>query len=740
MAARNREQVRRRVSQHRKRKAARERAEQVAVASGRNIGSSEDVQNLQLNKYSARVSGDPRSVSPHINTPAPLHSDHMESSKVQNKPSLNACSNCGKRMMPTPSHNSAIMSLCTACRLAPPPDAVDTSSLDRTGTSSIQPPVNADSSPPVTAWPFGPVKRRHAVKTTQSTVRPVPCGPLPSAPRKSPVSNAGLDCTYEAAEGVPYSSVEDHKDRVSGYQHEAVIGPPIAGKTLDVFESATRDEPPSDQLPGKADPNAWVQAVGTQLRSRSSSLSSDNSTLALKKQRPRARDSFVPEPENQEPGYLAHKGLIQAALLAAPSNRLQVREVREWIANKYPEKYDANNMAWRNSLAVYLSYGAKSGWILKQPREPGDPGQGGWWALKDAGSYRKSSSDHCNPETLDRALERGESSATGVKSARTGNDRIKEQTPALGTPAGKASCVKNVDTSEYRNSAVRKIAGPKSDADAVSPALAFVTDELLRLSHTAKDVAPWEFDEMRGVSPLRRAGSRPTEFNPAVDTSSGPALDEARSPTQSDVGMDKSEYGNSRDSATNPKIGLPCREASSTGDVERLQVAVPPDVLQQPSTITSASFLKDSHSLFKPLQLPHETMQVCTVEQLYALNSDLDAGVRFGLESKLEEIRRRPSRKARFGKNKPVRRDRESAVVSAKNLNLEVGHTPAPELTDDGRTITHYTNIYDLLGIPENVIPTLYNGHLAFRDGNLINGLLGRSKTLLKLPPHRAAF
>ncbi|KAK5002336.1 hypothetical protein LTR28_011546 [Elasticomyces elasticus] len=133
-------------------------------------------------------------------------------------------------------------------------------------------------------------------------------------------------------------------------------------------------------------------------------------------------------------------------------------------------------------------------------------------------------------------------------------------------------------------------------------------------------------------------------------------------------------------------------------------------------------------------------MQACTVEQLYALNSALDAGVRFGLESKLEEIRKRPSRKARFGKNKPVRRDRKSAVESAKDLNLEVGHPPAPEQTDDGRTVTHYTNIYDLLGIPENVIPTLYNGHLAFRDGNMINGLLGRSKTLLKLPPHRAAF
>ena len=93
----------------------------------------------------------------------------------------------------------------------------------------------------------------------------------------------------------------------------------------------------------------------------------------------------VPAPENMplvvdsgaKPPY-SYATLIGMAILRAPSRRLTLAQIYQWISDSF-SFYSPTQTGWQNSIRHNLSLNSK---FIKQERPKDDPGKGNYWAIK----------------------------------------------------------------------------------------------------------------------------------------------------------------------------------------------------------------------------------------------------------------------------------------------------------------------------------------------------------------------
>ncbi|KAF2262290.1 hypothetical protein CC78DRAFT_322624 [Lojkania enalia] len=128
------------------------------------------------------------------------------------------------------------------------------------------------------------------------------------------------------------------------------------------------------------------------------------------------------------------------------------------------------------------------------------------------------------------------------------------------------------------------------------------------------------------------------------------------------------------------------------------------------------------------------------------IEPSIDTMTQEEIDKKIEEIKKRPSRKATFGKRLAFARthrknvhDEISDSWQAKFAALRKQTLPLPPKDDKERDkeavtrqdVTKTVDLKELLNLPKNPIPIIYEGQLAFRDGTLVNG---------KLPPPSVVY
>ncbi|KAF2471609.1 uncharacterized protein BDR25DRAFT_342328 [Lindgomyces ingoldianus] len=118
------------------------------------------------------------------------------------------------------------------------------------------------------------------------------------------------------------------------------------------------------------------------------------------------------------------------------------------------------------------------------------------------------------------------------------------------------------------------------------------------------------------------------------------------------------------------------------------------------------------------------------------------------IEQKIEEIRKRPSRKARFGKPLALARSHRLDVhdeladsrkrfrpaTSAQTLPLPFGKKKTQNSDVELQPSEEGGDTFkDVFNFPKNPIPIVHDGQLAFRDGTLVNSKLPRSRVVYKV-------
>ncbi|KAF2692183.1 hypothetical protein K458DRAFT_10977 [Lentithecium fluviatile CBS 122367] len=149
---------------------------------------------------------------------------------------------------------------------------------------------------------------------------------------------------------------------------------------------------------------------------------------------------------------------------------------------------------------------------------------------------------------------------------------------------------------------------------------------------------------------------------------------------------------------------------------ERADMFHPIEDRDPPGTRREASFSKAFPELARP--------SIATM-------SDAD------IKKKIEEIKSRPSRKAKWGKRLAFARLHRQDVHDETDgawkprFPVETRHQNAEDGDDDVQDSAE--NLKDIFDMPKNPILILHNDQLAFRDGTLINGKLPRSRVVYKV-------
>jgi hypothetical protein len=109
---------------------------------------------------------------------------------------------------------------------------------------------------------------------------------------------------------------------------------------------------------------------------------------------------------------------------------------------------------------------------------------------------------------------------------------------------------------------------------------------------------------------------------------------------------------------------------------------------------------------------------------------------------KIEEIKKRPSRKAMFGQLLTTARYQQKDVHNehedeqGRFASIASGKLQGSQVHGDSNSVTREESQsgspYAILSLPERPKAIIYDGQLAFRDGTLVNGKLPRAKTVYK--------
>ncbi|KAF2642419.1 hypothetical protein P280DRAFT_516202 [Massarina eburnea CBS 473.64] len=103
------------------------------------------------------------------------------------------------------------------------------------------------------------------------------------------------------------------------------------------------------------------------------------------------------------------------------------------------------------------------------------------------------------------------------------------------------------------------------------------------------------------------------------------------------------------------------------------------------------------------------------------------------IQRKIEEIKRRPNRKTYFGaKLHPARLSQRDTHDERTGTWQPIIPIQQREDAADEAKIKPKKSLKELLELPENPIPIIYDGQLAFRDGTLVNGRIPRSRVIYK--------
>ncbi|KAF2872407.1 hypothetical protein BDV95DRAFT_606023 [Massariosphaeria phaeospora] len=110
------------------------------------------------------------------------------------------------------------------------------------------------------------------------------------------------------------------------------------------------------------------------------------------------------------------------------------------------------------------------------------------------------------------------------------------------------------------------------------------------------------------------------------------------------------------------------------------------------------------------------------------------------IDDKIAEIKKRPSRKHTFGQRlafcrthrKDVHNELEG-VTRPKYTSRQKGDGGSDEDAEMHDMGSDEKDFEDIMDLPENSIPMIHEGQLAFRDGTLVNGKLPRSRVVHKV-------
>ncbi|KAH7125131.1 hypothetical protein B0J11DRAFT_298788 [Dendryphion nanum] len=123
----------------------------------------------------------------------------------------------------------------------------------------------------------------------------------------------------------------------------------------------------------------------------------------------------------------------------------------------------------------------------------------------------------------------------------------------------------------------------------------------------------------------------------------------------------------------------------------------------------------------------------CSFDKAYPEYSEpLARMTKDDIDKKIQEIKKRPSRKARFGELLATAR------YLREDVHDELGHKPKTILPDPNGDVLmnegeREVSLKEALNLPHLTIPILHDGQLAFRDGTIVNGKLPRSRVVYKI-------
>ncbi|RMY74425.1 hypothetical protein D0863_03213 [Hortaea werneckii] len=412
--------------------------------------------------------------------------------------------------------------------------------------------------------------------------------------------------------------------------------------------------------------------------------------------------------------------LIGMALCEAPDHRLQLRGIAAWIAENIPS-YDLGVGNWEHGLDVTLRahVGDRGKMMFKtvdfKPGADDDRhGNKEWYQmhealastherwdpdLKQAVSPLFASSEEATDVVDAAQREKASEEEHSVRRDNTPNDRqYEEATPikALKSGSGKAKAANNL------NGQIGSRPGKPSMTDLADPTRHVEVDE----NAASENTRVAEDSEDEPLHAVRRRYAVPEAQMKAPE----PEVEKAQGITHS-------------------------KERLSTPANAPTEAGCTPEMLQKTSTweTPASSAAGDDQSPLEPVtQDEHD--ETHTALSLFDEWSEYHPARQLDRRTKMAEIKGRPSRKAMFGKpalysrlgsgeasqsghsvneirNSSTEKPSEKQASSVRKVAHSIDPFPAE------RNVIYYDTLEEFFGLPQNPVPVMYNGQLAYRDG-----------------------
>ncbi|KAL0089446.1 fork head domain-containing protein [Phycomyces blakesleeanus] len=95
---------------------------------------------------------------------------------------------------------------------------------------------------------------------------------------------------------------------------------------------------------------------------------------------PMAPDLVKPPRKRRRPPF-SYSSLIAQAILESKEERMALRDIYNWITEKYPALYNAQDTGWQNTIRHNLSLNKCFRKIPKSENETVGRGKGGYWTI-----------------------------------------------------------------------------------------------------------------------------------------------------------------------------------------------------------------------------------------------------------------------------------------------------------------------------------------------------------------------